>query len=121
MTKTLLSISSLLNATICYFAFWVMVFATSPHMGDVTMRIGFYVLNLIAAAALVAVFGPWILAHRNRNKIAIFVAVLPMLLFCLAVLAFLTLDSWLNKAFAMTTVGAAPVAFWVEAAERATS
>jgi uncharacterized membrane-anchored protein len=99
-TKGLLSISSLLNAAICYFSFWVMVFATSPEMNDVTMRVGFYVVNLITASALAAVFVPWILAQRKRSKIAVVIAMLPVLLIFLAILAFLTLDSWLNRTFA---------------------
>ena len=98
-TKGLLLISSLLNATICYFSFWIMVFATSPDMDDVTMRVGFYVMNLISVSALAAIFAPWILAHRNQNRIAVFFAMLPVLLICLATLAFLTLDSWLSRTF----------------------
>ena len=101
-TKGLLFLSSLLNAAICYFSFWVMVFATSPHMDDVTMRIGFYVVNVITASALAAVFAPWILAYRQRNKIAAFVAMLPVLLICLATVAFLLLDNWLNRTFSST-------------------
>lgn len=98
-TKGLLSISSLLNAAICYFSFWVMVFATSPNMDDVTLRVGFYVMNLITASAFAAIFVPWILVYRKRNKIATFIAMLPVLLVCFAILAFLTLDSWLNRTF----------------------
>ena len=98
-TKGLLLASSLLNAAICFFSFWTMVFATSPHMEDVTMRVGFYVVNLISVSALAAIFVPWILAYRHRNKIAAFVATLPVLLICLAIVAFLTLDSWLNRTF----------------------
>lgn len=97
--KGLLLVSSLLNALICYFSFWFMVFATSPHMDDVSMRIGFYVVNLITFSALAGVFAPWVLAYRNYNKSAAFCAVLPVLLICLAILAFLTLDSWLNRTF----------------------
>ena len=63
------------------------------------MRVGFYVVNLISASALAAVFAPWILAHRKHNKTATFVAMLPVLLICLATLAFLTLDNWLNRTF----------------------
>lgn len=98
-TKGLLLISSLVNAVICYFSFWIMVFATSPHMDDVTMRIGFYVMNLIVVSAFAAIFIPWILALRKHNKIAAFVALLPVMLIGLAMLAFLTLDSWLNRTF----------------------
>ena len=98
-TKGLLLISSLLNATICYFSFWIMVFATSPDMDDVTMRLGFYVMNLISISALAAIFAPWIFAYRKQNKIAACFAMLPVLLICLAILAFLTLDNWLNRTF----------------------
>ena len=98
-TKGLLFASSLLNAVICYGSFWFMVFATSPSMDDVTMRIGFYVVTLITVSALAAIFAPWILAHRNHNKVAAFIAMLPVLLICLATLAFLTLDSWLSRTF----------------------
>jgi len=112
-TKGLLIISSLVNAAIGYFSFWVMVFATSPHMDDVTMRVGFYVVNLITVSALAAVIAPWILANRSQNKTAALFAVLPVVLICLAILAFLTLDNWLNRtfsnlvapAFAATLVG----------------
>lgn len=97
--RGLLLISGLLNGAICYFAFWFMVFATSPDMDDVTMRVGFYVVNLIILSALAGTFAPWIFAHRNQNKIAAVLAVLPVLLICLALLAFLTLDSWLNRTF----------------------
>ena len=68
-------------------------------MDDVTMRMGFYVVNLISVSALAAIFAPWILAHRNQNKIAAIFALLPVLLICLAILAFLTLDSWLSRTF----------------------
>lgn len=76
-----------------------MVFATSPDMDDVTMRVGFYVMNLIIASALAAVFVPWILAQRKYSKSAVVVAILPVLLICLATVAFLTLDSWLSRNF----------------------
>ncbi len=79
-----------------------MVFATGPHISDVTMRIGFYVVNLITISALAAVFVPWLLAYRERNLGAVFIATLPMLLIFSAVLAFLTLDSWLNRTFSST-------------------
>jgi len=68
-------------------------------MDDVTMRMGFYVVNLISVSALAAIFAPWVLAHRNQNKIAAFFAMLPALLIFLAILAFLTLDSWLSRTF----------------------
>lgn len=98
-TKGLLLMASLLNAAIAFLSFWFMVFATSPDMDDVTMRLGFYVVNLILMVAIAAIFVPWIFAHRNQNTIAMFVALLPALLICLAVLAFVTLDSWLNRTF----------------------
>jgi hypothetical protein len=79
-TKALLLTSSLLNAAICFFSFWFVVFATSPNMDDVTMRIGFYVVNLISVSALAAIFAPWMLARRSHNKTAAFFAVLPVLL-----------------------------------------
>ena len=119
-TKGLLLISSLMNAAICFFTFWFMVFATSPHMDDITMRIGFYVVNLISVSTLAAIFAPWILAHWSHNRTAGFFAVLPVLLICLAILAFLTLDSWLNRTFSST---GAPtfIAASVGAAEHAKS
>lgn len=98
-TKGLLIVSSLVNAAIGYFSFWVMVFATSPHMDDVTMRVGFYVVNLITVSALAATIVPWIFANRSQNKIAALFAMLPVLLIGLAILAFLTLDNWLNRTF----------------------
>ena len=67
------------------------------------MRIGFYVVNLITVSALVSVFAPWLLAYREHNKSAAFFAVLPVLLICLAILAFLTLDNWLNRTFSSLT------------------
>ena len=82
-----------------FFSFWFGVFATNPHMQDVTMRIGFYVVNLISVTALAAIFAPWILALRKYNNTAVIFAILPTLLSCLAILAFLTLDSWLNRTF----------------------
>ena len=68
-------------------------------MDDVSMRVGFYVMNLISVSALAAVFAPWILVHRNQNRIAAFFAMLPVLPICLAILAFFTLDSWLSRTF----------------------
>ena len=62
----LLILSSLLNAAICAGSFIFQVFATSPEMQDVTMRIG-YVLNVIVVAALVGIFGPWLFARREQN------------------------------------------------------
>ena len=97
-------LSSLLNAAIGFLAFWIMVFATSPAMDDVTMRLGFYLLNLISVSAFVAVIAPWLLVRRNHNKTAVFFAVLPLLLLCCAILAFLLLDSWLNRTFSSIAV-----------------
>lgn len=92
----------MLNAALGFVLFWVMIFATGPHMSDVTMRIGFYVVNGIIISALTAVIVPWFLANRNRNRSAAFIALLPVLLIFCAVLAFLLLDSWLNKTFSDT-------------------
>lgn len=108
-TKLFLTISSLVNAAICYLSFWFMVFATSPHMSDVTMRTGYYVVNLITASAFAAIFAPWLLARWKRNKSAAFVAVLPILLICFSIVAFVTLDSWLSRTFSGPGA-AAPVA-----------
>ena len=94
-----LTLASVLNAVIGVGSFLFAGFATNPEMQDVTMRIGYYVFHGIIAAALIGVFGPWMLARRNRTKSAIFLSVLPALLVCLAVLAFLTLDSWLQRTF----------------------
>ena len=99
-TKIVLAVSSLVNAAISFFSFWFMVFATSPTMDDVTMRVGFYVLNLICVTAGLAVMAPWVLAYRNRGRLAAFTAAAPVLLIILAVVAFATLDSWLNRTFA---------------------
>ena len=98
-TAILLVLSSLVNAAIGFGAFIFGVFATSPQMSDVTMRIGYYVLNAIVLAAVVAMFAPWILVHRQRPKGAVAVAVLPVLLTIIAVVAFLLLDSWLRRTF----------------------
>ncbi len=98
-TVALLGLTSLLNATICFFTFVFGVFATSTDTSDVTMRIGFYVVNLIALTAIVGVFAPWVFAQKKHTKSAIFSAILPLTLTCLAVLLFLTLDSWLNRTF----------------------
>lgn len=89
-------------------------------MDDVTMRIGFYVVNLISAVSLAAVFAPWMLAQRKYNRIAASVALLPVLLICLAILAFLTLDSWLNRTFSSMD-GATFAAASVGTAEHAES
>ena len=99
VTKGLLVLSSVLNAALCLFVFFFALFATSPTMQDVTMRIGFYVLNAVALAAAVSVFTPWIYASKQDTKRAIFLSLLPFLLMCLAIVAFLTLDSWLNRTF----------------------
>ncbi|MGI9462654.1 MAG: hypothetical protein ACR2OM_01865 [Aestuariivirgaceae bacterium] len=98
-TAILLVLSSLLNVAIAFAAFIVGGFATSPDMTDVTMRIGFYVMAIITITALTSIFAPWILAYRQRHKSALFVAVLPLLLGILAIVAFLLLDSWLQRTF----------------------
>ncbi len=96
---TLLTASSLLNAAIGMAAFFVGNFATAPDMEDVTMRVGFYVVNGIAAAAVAGVIAPWVLVQKNRGKAAFIVSALPALLVFFAALSFLTLDSWLNRTF----------------------
>ncbi len=99
-TMGLLVMSSVLNAAFCFFVLTFALFATSPAMDDVTMRIGFYVLNAVALAAAAAIFVPWIYVHNRNNRRALFFAFLPLLLMVLAALAFLMLDSWLNRTFA---------------------
>ena len=91
--------SSVANAALSFFVFVFAGFSTSPDMDDVTMRIGFYVLNAISMIAVLSVFVPWFFARKNQNKRAAFFAFLPLLLICLAVVAFLTLDSWLGRTF----------------------
>ncbi len=91
--------SSVLNASLSFFVFAFALFATSPDMADVTMRIGFYVLNAIGIAGVVAVFMPWLFARKKDNRRAILFALLPVGLICLTLLGFLTLDSWLNRTF----------------------
>jgi hypothetical protein len=90
---------SVLNALIGVGSFLFGGFATNPEMQDVTMRIGYYVLNVIVVASLVGVVGPWVFTLRGQPKIAIFVEILPTLLIVLAILSFLTLDSWLQRTF----------------------
>lgn len=91
--------SSVLNAALGFFIFAFALFATSPTMADVTMRVGFYVVNAIGVSAVAAVFLPWIFERRKDTAKAIFFAFLPAGLICLALLGFLTLDSWLNRTF----------------------
>ena len=55
--------SSALNAALSFFVFAFALYSTSPDMPDVTMRIGFYVLNGAGAAAVAAVFLPWVFAR----------------------------------------------------------
>lgn len=95
----LLISSNLLNAAIFLGSFLFGGFATNPDMQDVTMRIGYYVLNVIVAAAFVGIVAPWILTLRKRHKSAVFFALLPALLVFIAVLSFFTLDSWLQRTF----------------------
>jgi hypothetical protein len=91
--------SSVLNAALSFFVLVFALYATSPTMDDVSMRIGFYVLNGVVVSAVVAVFAPWYFARKQNNRRAIFFAALPLALLCLAGLGFLTLDSWLNRTF----------------------
>ena len=95
----LLILSSLFNATLCFFSLVFGVFATSPDTSDVTMRIGFYVVNLIAVLALVGIFAPWVFTRKKQIKSAIAFATLPSVITCITVLLFLVLDSWLNRTF----------------------
>ncbi len=99
MKNAALVLSSLVNAGICFFSFWFGVFATSPDMQDATMRIGFYVVNSIAVAALMAVFLPWIFAYRGRTRWALAAALLPAVMTLVVAVLFLTLDSWLRRTF----------------------
>ena len=78
-TMGLLVMSSVLNAALSFFVLAFALFATSPAMDDVTMRIGFYVLNAVALAAAAAVFVPWIYVHKQSNRRALFFALLPLL------------------------------------------
>ena len=95
----LLVLSSLFNGAICFVSFWFMVFATGPEMQDVTMRFGYYVANGIIVVALFGIVGPWIFAHKAHHKRALLVATLPTVLVCTVILAFLLLDSWLQRNF----------------------
>jgi hypothetical protein len=95
----LLTLSSLLNAAVCVGSFLFGAFATNPAMQDVTMRLGYYVLNAIAVAAFFGIFGPWVLVLRQQHNNAMFLAILPIFLACIAILSFLTLDSWLQRTF----------------------
>ena len=98
-TVGLLVMSSALNAALGFFVLVFALFATSPSMDDVTMRIGFYVLNMIVVATAAAIVVPWFLARKHNNRRAVFISLLPLLLLCLAALAFLTLDSWVGRTF----------------------
>jgi len=98
-TVALLIASTLANVAICYSSFIFMVFATSPRTDDVTMRVGFYVLSAISAAAFAAVFAPWVFVHFRRRGIAALAAHLPAVLVVFAVAGFWLLDSWLNRTF----------------------
>ncbi|MGI9404925.1 MAG: hypothetical protein ACR2O4_01025 [Hyphomicrobiaceae bacterium] len=107
-TIALLILSSLLNSVLCASAFLFSQFATNPGMQDVTMRIGFYVLNLISMTALAGTIAPWIFASRKRNRGALVFAIAPAAMTCLAIVSFLTLDSWLRRTFSGRAI--APVA-----------
>ena len=98
-TTGLLVMSSALNATLSFFVFAFALFATNPTMQDVTMRIGFYVLNAIGLTGMVSIFAPWIFVRKGDNKKAVLFAFLPLILICLSLISFLTLDNWLNKTF----------------------
>lgn len=98
-TTGLLVMSSALNATLSFFVFAFALFATNPTMQDVTMRIGFYVLNAIGLTGIVSVFAPWIFVRKGDNKKALLFAFLPFILISLVLFGFLTLDSWLNRTF----------------------
>lgn len=99
MKNAMLVAASLANAGLCLLAFWFGVFATSPTMQDATMRIGFYVVNSIAVAALLATVLPWIFARRGRNGWAFAATLFPIAMAFVAVVLFLTLDSWLRRTF----------------------
>ncbi len=98
-TIILLIAATLLNGGLAFLAAVFALFATSPDMDDVTLRIGFYVVNFIAAAAVAGTVLPWLLTLWQRTRLATICAIIPLMLGCLAVLAFLTLDSWLNRTF----------------------
>lgn len=98
-TILLLILAGVLNAALCAGTFFVQLFATSPEMDDVTMRIGYYVLNAISLLALAGIFAPWILTLGRHTKSATVFALLPLALTCLAIVAFLLFDSWLNRTF----------------------
>ena len=98
-TALLLVLSSVVNAAICVGSFFFAGFATDPQMQDATMRIGYYVMNGIVVAAAAGTVAPWFLVLRQRRGLAIVLAVLPAVLLVLAILAFLTLDSWLRRNF----------------------
>lgn len=99
-TIALLALSSLVNAFLCFGLLAFALFATSPLDKDVTMRIGFYVLNAVAFIAFAGVAAPWAYARKQRNRLALLLSLLPIGLTLLAVAAFLTLDSWISRTFA---------------------
>ena len=98
-TAILLILSSLLNAALCtaMLAFWG--FATNPTMADVTLRIAHYLLPLVAASAVLGLILPWVFALRGHGRVAAILALLPTGLALLVIIAFLTLDSWLQRTF----------------------
>lgn len=98
-TIILLILSSLLNAALAAVVLVFWGFATNPTMPDVTLRIGFYLLPVVAAAAAAGLVLPWVLARRRQGRAAAFAALLPSGLFLLVALAFLLLDSWLQRTF----------------------
>ncbi len=98
-TIVLLALSSVVNGGIGLLLFLVWGFGTNPTMSDVPFRIAWYVLPVIILAAAVATVFPWILAGRSHGRSAVVVATLPITLSIVVVLAFLLLDSWLNRTF----------------------
>lgn len=98
-TNVLLVLSSLGNGAIGFIAFWFMVFATSANTSDATMRVGFYVVNGIVLASIIGVIAPWLLAAKGRRRAAAFFVLLPILGVILASVAFLLLDSWIQRTF----------------------
>ena len=97
--KALLILSNLINAGLGFFAFVIMGFATSPNDEDVTMRVGFYVLNAVIIAAVASVIMPWICTAREHPRRALLFSLLPVLLLSVTAIAFLLLDNWLNRTF----------------------
>lgn len=70
------------------------------HSGDIGLgdkiAMGPRTIGLIG---IVGVFAPWIYARKDDYRKALLFALLPSILICLALISFLTLDSWLNRTF----------------------